>query len=344
MVIKVTNFARFLRDIERDGSSQITQVVDRVMTEDPESLEDFFDQNPEVCENNDELTSRPHLPLKRDGVLFLTQRRQATSDVRENPSVAILGSAAAMTCHVVILRHTESHVASLGHFDNFSCWQFGEENSAHKEGIRTMIEEIEHLSQGDLDKGHIQVSVFGGYRDPRGDAKQNSMSLLKAFQESDRTLEIVHFCVDRFNTCIDKETGNNTAILIGVAIDLSTQYIFAASFPWNNFEDFSVQLQDKFLRRTGQGSILKDDEYYKTKNSTFKPKALRNPNTYKKLQNSNTPGVEKALPEKMPWGKLKAADNHNAVSKEFREEKRRESTKVPAVNLKEVKKLIKYNQ
>ena len=28
----------------------------------------------------------------------------------------------------------------------------------------------------------------------------------------------------------------------------------------------------------------------------------------------------------------------------FREEKRRESTKVPAVNLKEVKKLIKYNQ
>jgi hypothetical protein len=40
------------------------------------------------------------------------------------------------------------------------------------------------------------------------------------------------------------------------------------------------------FRRTGQGSILKDEEYFKTKNSTFKPKALRNPNTYKNLQKS----------------------------------------------------------
>jgi len=39
-------------------------------------------------------------------------------------------------------------------------------------------------------------------------------------------------------------------------------------------------------RRTGQGSILKDEEYFKTKNSTFKPKALRNPNTYKNLESS----------------------------------------------------------
>ena len=36
----------------------------------------------------------------------------------------------------------------------------------------------------------LQVSVFGGYRDPRGEAIQNSMSLLTAFQESDRTLEV----------------------------------------------------------------------------------------------------------------------------------------------------------
>ena len=38
-----------------------------------------------------------------------------------------------------------------------------------------------------------QVSVFGGYRDPRGDARQNSMSLLKAFQECDRTLEVIYY-------------------------------------------------------------------------------------------------------------------------------------------------------
>ena len=62
------------------------------------------------------------------------------------------------------MRHTESGVASLGHFDNFSCWQFGE-SSPHKEGLQTMIDEIEYLSREDLEKGHIQVSVFGGYVD-----------------------------------------------------------------------------------------------------------------------------------------------------------------------------------
>ena len=79
------------------------------------------------------------------GVLFLTQRRQATSDLRqvdwiilecpeyfkltfilssffnnlccrENPAVKILGSHAAMTCHIVVMRHTKSHVASLGKY------------------------------------------------------------------------------------------------------------------------------------------------------------------------------------------------------------------------------------
>jgi hypothetical protein len=40
------------------------------------------------------------------------------------------------------------------------------------------------------------------------------------------------------------------------------------------------------FRRTGQGKILDDDDKHKTKLSTFKPKALRNPKTYKNLENS----------------------------------------------------------
>merc|ERR1712179_327504 len=111
------------------------------------------------------------------------------------------------------------------------------------------------------------------------------MSLLQALHESDRTVEMVHFCVGPYNTCKGAD-GKNTAILIGIALDLRSSIIFPASFPWNNFEDFSTQLQDRFLRRTGQGSILQDEDKYKTKLSTFKPKALRNPKTYKNLQNA----------------------------------------------------------
>ena len=40
------------------------------------------------------------------------------------------------------------------------------------------------------------------------------------------------------------------------------------------------------FRRTGQGSTLPDEDKHKTKLSTFKPKALRNPKTFKNLQNA----------------------------------------------------------
>ena len=76
--------------------------------------------------------------------------------------------------------------------------------------------------------------------------------------------------------------------LTGIAIELESGIIFPAEFPWNNFEDFSTQLKDRVSRRTGGGALLGDEDKHKTKLSTFKPKALRNPNTYKNLQsNSN---------------------------------------------------------
>ena len=153
-----------------------------------------------------------------------------------------------------------------------------------------------------------------------GHAIQNSRALLNALHDQERTLEMVHCCVGPFNTTTDKD-GNNCAILIGtflclqldlfsdfkiyiyqfcwrqsyhppnvnsgIAIDLDSGTIFPAEFPWNNFEDFSEQLKDRVSRRSGQGATLSDEDRCKTKLSTFKPKALRNPNTYKNLQSSS---------------------------------------------------------
>ena len=60
---------------------------------------------------------------------------------------------------------------------------------------------------------------------------------------------MIHFCVGPFNTCQDKE-GKPMAVIIGVAIDLQSQHIFPASFPWNDFQDFSLQLKDRVFRFT----------------------------------------------------------------------------------------------
>ena len=46
----------------------------------------------------------------------------------------------------------------------------------------------ECLSDGDVDCGAVEVSVFGGYEDERGDAAKNSMSLLRALHDDPRDL------------------------------------------------------------------------------------------------------------------------------------------------------------
>ena len=97
----MTNYPKFLREIELYGRSSITQMEERII-DFPENLEDFFDKNPEVlkksifsgerkndlvmeqvCENNLQFTNTPHTPMKRDGVLFITQRRQVGQNLHK---------------------------------------------------------------------------------------------------------------------------------------------------------------------------------------------------------------------------------------------------------------------
>ena len=100
------------------------------------------------------------------------------------------GSHAAMTCHIVVMRHRISGVVSLGHFDNFCCWQFGEDSSAHRDGLEIMVKEIAALSSDDAD--NIEVTVVGGYTDVRGDAARNSLSLLKSLHDHWVSSAIIH--------------------------------------------------------------------------------------------------------------------------------------------------------
>ena len=55
------------------------------------SLDEFFDENPEICDSNLQLTNVPHTKMWREEVLFIRQRMQATSDYRENKKVRWIG-------------------------------------------------------------------------------------------------------------------------------------------------------------------------------------------------------------------------------------------------------------
>ena len=107
----------------------------------------------EVVEANLEFTGRPCTAVRKEGVVFLTQRRQATSDFRENTKVKLtqddedidddadeddsynfcildgsiqvrmLGSNCGRSCTTLVMKHNATGVASVAHFDNHTCWQ-----------------------------------------------------------------------------------------------------------------------------------------------------------------------------------------------------------------------------
>ena len=86
-----------------------------------------------------------------------------------------------------------------------------------------------------------------------------------------------------------------------------------------------VRIESSISRRTGQGSTLPDEDKHKTKLSTFKPKALRNPKTFKNLQNAvgkeNSQGSSEDLTKKDGFGNplfgnLKPMVPNTKVSKE----------------------------
>ena len=55
---------------------------------------------------------------------------------------------------------------------------------------RVTEREPQRATESQIQKRLPQVSVFGGYTDERGDAARNSMSLLEALHDQERTLEV----------------------------------------------------------------------------------------------------------------------------------------------------------
>ena len=103
---------------------------------------------------------------------------------------------------------------------------------------------------------------------------------------------------------------------------LSSKIDFLGEFKPSNLE---IRIQFFLYRRTGQGSTLPDEDKHKTKLSTFKPKALRNPKTFKNLQNAvgkeNSQGSPEDLSKKDGFGNplfgnLKPMVPNTKVSKE----------------------------
>ena len=91
----------------------VIQVRGRVLNSIPETLDEFFDLNPEIGVANMLLTEMEHTSMWRDEVLFIHQRQQATSDYRENTRVRWIGEINGQRPFVMAKR-------AKMHFDRFA--------------------------------------------------------------------------------------------------------------------------------------------------------------------------------------------------------------------------------
>ena len=152
------------------------------------------------------------------------------------------------------------------------------------------------MSRGYADGGRVEVSVFGGYQDTRGDAARNSLSILNTLQDDPRLLELKHFCVGKYNTQSAKNQNNilsteTTAILKGIAVDIKLQRIFPACYEWGNMDDFKLQIADKRRLKDGK-SPMDTEDAHKTADSTFKPKSLKNRANHEYLIKESKPDTD----------------------------------------------------
>lgn len=72
------------------------------------SLDEFFDNNPEIGQANNDLTQMTHTKMWREEVLFIRQRMQATSDYRENKKVRWIGKFFGSYLKLNLLKFTSS--------------------------------------------------------------------------------------------------------------------------------------------------------------------------------------------------------------------------------------------
>lgn len=162
------------------------------------------------------LSSKPTKEVPPHGLLYIGQREMAIV-APEDETIQVLGTDDATTCHIVILRHTASHVVGLAHFDG----------SEVEGATKKLIEGVKNITAG-KQWGRLELTLVGGFKDDRKLSEELSVKILDAFNKAPEDVHLVTACITDLNTRMAKNIPY--PIIYGIAVIIRTGEIFPATF------------------------------------------------------------------------------------------------------------------
>ncbi|OWF40345.1 protein N-terminal asparagine amidohydrolase-like [Mizuhopecten yessoensis] len=180
----------------------------------PKSLQEFFDRY-DFKDSSQHLCCQSNKMYTQDeGILYVGQREMAAT-TPEDGVFNFLGTEDATTCHMVVLRHTESGAVCLAHFDGSGI------QKAAKDMIR-LVKGMAHSS------GRLQLHLIGGFCDDSSTSAELSIKTLEAFHDNEDDIHLETCCITDLNSIKKKDIPFPN--IYGIAVDIKTGEISRASF------------------------------------------------------------------------------------------------------------------
>ena len=198
----------------------------------------------------------------KDGVLYVQQGEIGITCPKDK-SIQYIGSSDATTCHIVIIRDSDTGVSGVAHIDSMNQDHLNKFVGKITNLVKLRCDDrkdepnIANESQegkGDVpikcDKQPLELYVVGGYQDERDMSEELSMDLIKYFIHSRQHFVIRILAISKLNTIhVDGKDPHNAPILCGSAVELSTGNVFPANFSYRGPDETIRHLRLSFCSR-----------------------------------------------------------------------------------------------
>ena len=198
----------------------------------------------------------------KDGVLYVQQGEIGITCPKDK-SIQYIGSSDATTCHIVIIRDSDTGVSGVAHIDSLNQDHLnkfvGKITNLVKLRCNDKKDEPDPANESQegkavvptkCDKQPLELYVVGGYQDERDMSEELSMDLMKYFIHSRQHFIVRILAIGRLNTIhVDGNDPHNAPILCGSAVELSTGKVFPANFSYRGPDETIRHLRLSFCSR-----------------------------------------------------------------------------------------------
>ena len=199
-------------------------IIDGLQVTSPISVSCLHDTYQLLKANSLSLLSRaPRQVSAEEKCVYVAQREVAVAGTED--AVELLGSEDATTCHIVILRDTNTGTTGLAHLDTDEPDQFLclEREVRDRTGVRSVTRELESRD--------YQVSILGGYDDEQNTSEDITDTLLNVMQALKATFRLEIAIIGKINT-VTKD-GLAWPRVYGGGVVLRTGEIFCGQFSYH---------------------------------------------------------------------------------------------------------------